>query len=200
MTPTASRRLLLVALLPALVPACSSPNPELYTLAPVPGTPEPGGPARVAIHRAAIARYLERPGIVRSSENYRLEVQANQEWGEPLAQMITRVLAEDLRQRLPGSTIYADSGAITVAADAAVEVNIDRMDSESAGVLAFSAMAAVRFPDSHQPPATRAVRGSIPIASVATADEVRAMSIGIGQLADAIAAMLRAHSAAGRKA
>lgn len=195
-----ARRAILASL--ALVPlaACTSPNPDLYTLAPVPGTPLSGGPPTVVLHRVAIARYLERPDIVRSSENYRLDVLANDQWGEPLAQMITRVLASNLTQRLPGTAVYSINGAITVPEDIAVEVNIDRMDSETPGSLAFSAQAAVTASDSHRPPLTRSIRISIPITSATTAGEVRAMSLGIGEIADAIAEMLREHPGKRRKA
>jgi uncharacterized protein len=175
----------------ALVAACTSPNPKLYTLAPVPGAPQTGGPSFVVLHQVSIARYLERPEIVRSSENYRLDVLANQQWGEPLAQMIGRVLSDDLSQRLPGTTVFAVNGAITGREDASVEVNIQRMDLDSFGALAFSAQAAVTFTDPRMTPATRSIRTSIPVAAAETANEVQAMSIGIGQLADAITEMLR---------
>jgi uncharacterized protein len=191
--PLVARRAMLASLAFVPLAACSSPNPDLYTLAPVPGTPQSGGPPTVVLHRVAIARYLERPEIVRSSENYRLDVLANDQWGEPLAQMITRVLAANLTQRLPGTTVYSINGAITVPEDAAIEVNINRMDSGTPGLLAFSAQAAVAATDSHRPPLTRSIRTSIPITSATTADEVRAMSLGIGQVADAIAEMLREH-------
>ncbi|HEX2939563.1 MAG TPA: ABC-type transport auxiliary lipoprotein family protein, partial [Rhodopila sp.] len=68
-----------------LVAACTSPNPNLYTLAETPGTPRGGGPSLVLLHQVAVARYLERPEIVRSSEHYRLDVMANDAWGEPVA-------------------------------------------------------------------------------------------------------------------
>jgi uncharacterized lipoprotein YmbA len=143
------------------------------------------------LHQVALARYLERPEIVRSSENYRLDVLANEVWGEPLGPMISRVLATNLTQRLPGSTFFSINGAITTPTDASVEINIQRMDADAAGALAFAAQAAVEFTNSRHPPATRSMTQSVPLASPATSDEMRAMSIAIGQLADMVAAMLR---------
>ena len=163
----------------------------LYTLAPVPGTPRPGGPHIVMLQQISLARYLERPEIVRSSENYRLDVLTNEIWGEPLGAMIGRVLAEDLMQRLPGTNLFSANGAISAPADATVEVNIQRMDTDATGALAFAAQAAVEFTRSHRIQATRNVTTSVPVASPDTATEVRAMSIAVGQLADTIAAMLR---------
>ena len=174
--------------------ACSSPNPDLYTLAPAPGTPAPGGPATVVLHQVSIARYLERPDIVRSSENFRLEVMANDAWGEPVAPMISRVLADDLSQRLPGTTILNINGAITAKEDATVEVNVQRMDRDATGALAFVGQASVEPAQSARGVVTRTVRTSVPIASAATAEEVRAMSLAIGRLADEVAEMLRGTS------
>lgn len=187
-----ARRALLFSLASlAAVSACRSPDPSLYTLAAAPGAPEPGGPRTVVLHRVSIARYLERPEIVRSSENYRLDVLANQEWGEPLAQMIGRVLIEDLTQRLPGTSFFSSNGAITAAEDASVEVNVARMDRDASGALAFTAQAAVEFKNRRRAPGLRTVRTAVPIASAATSDQVRAVSVAIGRLADSIAAMLR---------
>ncbi len=205
MTSRRSRRVLLLSLAgAAAVAACTSPNPTLYTLGPVPGTAQPGGPRVVTLHQVAVARYLERPEIVRSSENYRLGVAANDTWGEPVAQMIERVLTENLSQRLPGTTIIDAGGAISGKEDASVEVNIQRMDRDAAGALAFAAQAAVEFTGSRSGEATRTVHASVPIASSATGDEVRAMSVALGRLADEIAEMLRRSpvsrsSAAGRR-
>ena len=190
MRPTPTRRAFLGGM-PALILAsgCSSPNPSLYTLGPTPGTSRPGGPATVVLRQVAVARYLERPELVRSSEDFRLEVMANEAWGEPLPQMISRVLLEDLAQRLPGTTVLNASGAITVKEDATVEVNIQRMDRDASGALAFVAQASVSHAGSSRP-FTRTVRTSIPLASTTTADEVRAMSVALGKLADEIAGML----------
>ena len=66
--------------------------------------------------RSAIARFLERSQIVRSSENYRLDVMSNDWWGEPLGAMVSRVLVEELGQRLPQSTVIGESGAVSASA------------------------------------------------------------------------------------
>ncbi|HQT75887.1 MAG TPA: PqiC family protein [Rhodopila sp.] len=174
----------------ALVAACTSPNPRLYTLGPMPGTPRTGGPGIVLLHQIAVARYLERPEIVRSSENYRLDIMANDAWGEPLAAMIARVLAEDLSQRLPGTTVVNAAGAITAPEDAAVEVNIQRMDMDATRALVLVAQAAVTFAKPSGSQKTRAFRTAVPLTSTLINEEVQAMSIALGRLADEIALML----------
>src|SRR5271165_69862 len=84
--------------LAAALVACASPNPRLYSIAPVAGPPLTGGPKVIALQRIGLARYLERLQIVRSSENYRLEVASDDWWGEPLSAMLGRVLVEELGQ------------------------------------------------------------------------------------------------------
>ena len=182
----------------AALASCASPDPKLYTLAPVPGTPVPGAPASVVLHQVSVARYLERPEIVRSSENFRLDVMANETWGEPVPQMLSRVLADDLSQRLPGTTILNISGAITAKEDATIEVNVQRMDRDAAGALAFVAQASVDFGQSARE-TTRTVRTSVPLASTDMVEEVRGMSVAVGRLADAIADMLRQAPARSRR-
>lgn len=180
----------------ALVSGCASPNPILFTLASTPGTPRSGGPATVVLQQISVARYLERPEIVRSSEGFRLEVLANETWGEPVPQMVGRVLVEDLSQRMPGTTVLSVSGAITVKEDATIEVNLQRMDRDASGALALVAQAAVSRTGSLRP-LPRTVRISVPLASTTTADEVQAMSIALGRLADEIVSMLLGPRAAG---
>ena len=92
--------------------ACASPDPSLYTLAVVPGRVLPSPPRRIELRQIALARYLERSRIVRSSENLRLDVLGNDWWGEPLDAMLSRVLVQALSQRLPTSMVFAENGAI----------------------------------------------------------------------------------------
>ena len=102
---------------------CSSPSPVLYTIAPVQGRVQPGGPRVIAIQQISMARYLERSQIVRSSENYRVDVMSNDWCGEPPGPMLSRILIEELSQRLPQSTVFSESGAVTASPDATIELN-----------------------------------------------------------------------------
>src|SRR5215472_4085968 len=109
--------------LAAALAACSSPSPVLYTIAPVQGKVLSGAPKVVVLQQISTARYLERSQIVASSENYRLDVRENDWWGEPLGAMLSRVLVEELGQRLPQSTVISESGAVTASPDATIELN-----------------------------------------------------------------------------
>lgn len=176
--------LLLLAAVPA---GCASPNPTLYVLAPLPGASQPGAPRMVELREIGLARYLERPQIVRSSEGYRLDVLSNEWWGEPLGAMLSRVLVQELTQRLPGSTVFAESGAITMTAAATVAVNIQRLDADATGAAVLIAQVEV----SGKATATRNVTLRVAPTGPGTAGLVEAMSRAIAQLADTIAEMLR---------
>jgi uncharacterized lipoprotein YmbA len=163
----------------------------LYTLAPVPGTPQPGGPKVVALRDIGLARYLERSQIVRSSENYQLDVQANDWWGESLGAMIGRILQEELSQRLPGTSVFGENGAIAAEADATVEVNIQRLDADRRGLVILVGQIGVTSTKKRHAPNTRAVRFSVQPPTPDLRGEIAAMSTAVGQLADTIAGMLR---------
>ena len=168
------------------VASCSSPNPNLYTLEPPPGLVRRGGPRVIELRGIGLARYLERSQIVRSSENYRVDVLPNDWWAEPLDAMIGRVLIRALSQRLPGSTVYAENGAISADPDATLQVNIQRLDQDATGVVRLVAQFAVVRKTSD----TRAVTLEVPMHGSTTPDLVAAMSESVGQLADRIAAAL----------
>jgi uncharacterized lipoprotein YmbA len=184
-----SRRMAALILAGGLA-ACASPDPVLYTIAPAQGPPQIGGPKIVLVQQFAIAHYLERSQIVRSSENYRLDVMSNDWWGEPLGAMLTRVLIEELGQRLPQSTVIADNGAVSARPDATLELNIQRLDEDAAGNLILQAQAAVRFTGRTEP-MLRSFRFAVPTSAPGVSGEVAAISAALGRLADGLAPLLR---------
>src|SRR5260370_28982405 len=111
---------LVALLLAAGLAACSSPHPDLYTIAPVQGPVQPGGPRVIVLQQISTAHYLERSQIVRSSENYRLDVMSNDWWGEPLSAMLSRGLTEELGHRLPQSTVIGETRAVSAPPGATV--------------------------------------------------------------------------------
>jgi uncharacterized lipoprotein YmbA len=140
----------------------------------------------IELRSIGIPPYLERLQIVRSSENFRLDVIPNDWWGEPLDAMIGRTLARALTQRLPGSTVYLESGAISAEPDATVQVNVQRLDQDASGAVRLVAQFAVVRRTSD----TRGVTIEVSTHGATTADLVSAMSEATGQLADRIAATL----------
>jgi uncharacterized lipoprotein YmbA len=185
---TLPRRALLLL---AALAGCTSPEPTYYTLTPVPGTPRGGAPRVVELRRIGLAGYLDRADVVHGRQGVQLQLGNNERWGEPLGDMIGRVLAEDLTGRLPGTTVYSAAGSISAEPDATVEVDIQRFDADSAGRVDLLAQVAVERRGSHRAETARTVRLSQPAAGSATPALVMAMSGALGQLADAIAGMLR---------
>jgi uncharacterized protein len=170
--------------------SCSSPDPVLYTIGVKDGAIVTSAPKNIELRDVGLAGYLDRPQVVLSSDGYRLSVMANDRWGEPLGGMIGRVLSVELAQRLPSSNVYSARSAISVSADAVVEVNIQRMDVGADGALTLLAQAAVKFRNKPQP-AARTFTIVKPLDAVTTGTEVAAISAAIGELADGLASMLR---------
>ena len=175
--------------LAAALASCSSPSPVLYTIAPVQGPVQTAAPKVIALQQISTARYLERSEIVRSSENYRLDVMSNDWWGEPLAAMLSRVLVEELGQRLPQSTVIGETGAISASPDATIALNVQRLDEDASGNLVLQAQASLNF-KGRTAPALRNFRFVVPPREPGIQGEVSAISTAVGQLADGLASML----------
>jgi uncharacterized lipoprotein YmbA len=169
--------------LAALAASCSSPNPSLYVLAETPGPTHRGAPRIIQLRSIAMAHYLERSQIVRSSEGYRMDVLSNDWWGEPLDTMMNRILVQELNQRLPGATVYGDNGAISTTPDATVEINVQRFDLDRSGAVLLAAQIAV----DGKRVQSRGVTLTVRPADATTQALVAAMSTAVAQLADAIA-------------
>jgi uncharacterized lipoprotein YmbA len=188
------RRLGLIALpaigLPILAACGTSPDPSLYTLAVRPGPTFPRGPRIVQLRDIGLPGYLDRKEIVRSSEDYKLDVRANAWWGEPLGGLLNRVLVMELSQRLPNSKVYSEAGSISTDPNAVVGVDIQRLDADKAGTLILLAQVAVQF---NRPTRSAARNFSIskPVPTPDTAGHVAATSDAVAELADGIAALLQ---------
>ena len=184
------RRWLLLAPLAAGLARCASPDPAIYTLRAVGGSVLPGGPSAVEIARPGLAGYLDRPEIVRDSTANRLTLNSGERWGEPLGDMIGRVLALDLSQRLAGTSVFTEAGTISVDAAATVQLDVQRFDLDTTGAVVLLAQVAVEKGRSHDASSTHSIRISVPPASAGTPDVVSAMSTALGQLADQVATMV----------
>jgi uncharacterized lipoprotein YmbA len=181
-------RLAVLGLL-TVIAACSSPSPVLYTIAPVQGPVQPGGPKVIVLQQISTAHYLERSQIVRSSENYRLDVMSNDWWGEPLSGMLSRVFTEELGQRLPQSTVIGETGAVSASPDATIELNMQRLDEDASGNVVLQAQASVSF-KGRPGPVLRSFRFVMTPPAADIQGEVTAISTALGQLADGLASML----------
>ena len=189
--PMQLRRRGFVSLLPPLaLAACSSQDPALYVIAVRPGAAVPSGPPIVQLRDIGLPSYLDRREIVRSSEDYKIGLRPNDWWAEPLGAMLGRVLALELAQRLPGSNVYRDNGAISLDPNAVVAVNVQRLDVDQARTLQLLAQAAVEF-NRPRRTASRTFTIAKSVAAATVVAEVAATSDAVAELADGIAQMLQ---------
>ena len=174
----------------ALLSSCSSPDPSFYTLAPIRGTPVPGGPKLVELRRPGIAGYLDRSEITRSNSPYQLKLNSAERWGEPFGDMVGRVLAEDLGTRLIGTSVFTSAGAISADAGARVEIDIQRFDADAGGQIVLVAQVAVTRSGNRSEPTTRAIRIDQTPTGGTTASYVAAMSQALANASDQIAVLI----------
>ena len=98
---------------------------------------------------------------MRDSSANRLQLNSAERWGEPVGDMIGRVLALDLAQRLPGSSVFTEAGTISVDPSATVELDIQRFDLDTSGMVVLLSQVAVEKGRSHDPAATHAIRVTV---------------------------------------
>lgn len=184
-----SRRAALAILL-AGTAACSSTPPKVYTLTTVPGASVGGRPITASVALVDIPKYLDRPQIVRRSGTVELGVDEFERWGEPLANMVQRVLADDLTARLPAGSIVTTSRTLSGDEARTVELALSRFDPETDGTVVLEAQWRVlrRAGGRAKTETARLTRRP---ADGSTAAEVRAMSEALGELADRIAQGMR---------
>lgn len=180
--------LTLTALLPLAAGCATSPSPVLYTLAAQPGPAIATQKLSVELRRVGLAGYLDRPELVRGTVDFRLQVNDSDRWGEPLGRMLDRILTEDLVQRLPDASVFAESGAISTHPDTVLEIDIQRLDADPGGVMVLLAQVAVR-PDG-KPARASTTRLTTPIGGTGSQAHAAAMSAIVAQLADRIVTLL----------
>lgn len=176
-------RILFVCL---LLWGCASPDPRYFSLEREPG-PIWQSPARTVVVRSvSVPRYLERDEIVRSSDGGRVRVSSNNWWSEPLRNMLQRVLAADLSQRLPDVEVL---GTETLGGQgASVLLAIERFEPDGTGALNLDGHLAIQSGGRDRMLQRISFRLALPGTGIG--DQVRTMSFGLGQIADTAAAAL----------
>ena len=177
---------------PALsLAGCGASDPGYYTLTPWPGLAKPGGPRTVEVRTPSVAPYLDRDFIVRNDRDYRLKLDSRAAWASPLPDMIGRILALDLGQRLPGTTVVAQGGGISTDPLALVELDISRFLEDTAGRAEILAALSVHPPGSGAF-SSRTLNLSRTPDNSGIAFLVAALSALLGEVADNAADALRA--------
>jgi uncharacterized protein len=175
------------ALLALFMAGCSSPDPKIFTLDPVAGPTLTRPPLTVEVRRPGLAGYLDRSSIVTQNNGYRLDFDSATRWGEPLGDMIGRVLAQDLAQRLQGSSVFAEGGAISADADVRVELDVQRFDRAEDGIVHLDAELAIDQGSGHRRISARPISLHAPAGGNGAASLAAAMSLLLGKVADQVA-------------
>jgi uncharacterized lipoprotein YmbA len=183
-----ARRCLIAGLaaLPLLAGCNQSPPPRLFTLAAQPGAAA-GTTTRIrlVVKPVEVAKYLDRPEIVRYADPYELRFADLERWGEGLRDMATRILIEDLSLRMPDSQIVSESSPVNLTADATIEVDISRFDADPSGQVFLDVRWALHHGE--RPAVVHLEHIRVRPNSSSTTDLVAAMSQALGQLSDQIA-------------
>jgi hypothetical protein len=94
--------------------------------------------------------------------------------------MIGRVPAAEIDQRLPGTNVFGESGAIEVTPDATVTVNILPFDLDDSGAVVLTAQVGVSFATGRRPDVSFGLRFTVPTHSPDISGQVVAMSTALG--------------------
>lgn len=174
----------------ALIACGTSRDPAFYAVSPVAGAPVVRGSVTpIELRRPSLAGYLDRSELVVGVLDHRVRVRSGESWAEPLDDMIERVLAQDLRQRLPGAVLLRDGETLGGRPRAIVSVDVERFDEDAAGRVVLVAEV-VLLAGPGQDLVSKAIASSVAPGGPGTAALVDAMSVLLGRLADAIASLL----------
>ncbi|OYR10267.1 PqiC family protein [Brucella thiophenivorans] len=173
-----------------LLAACASPNAKVYMLAVQKGQHAQGRPISLSIETVDIAKYLDRPQLVRRSDDVQLGVSELERWGEPLSSMVQRVLAENLRQRLPEGSLVTTSQNVTGKEAGTLELSVTRFDADATGAVVLIAQWQVHY---RRKGASGAMHANITVWPLdgSTRAQVKAMSDALDQLSVRVVAGLR---------
>jgi uncharacterized lipoprotein YmbA len=177
----------------AYVGACaSSPPVEFFTLEPIDTHgPTPPSSNSVQVTRVHVPPALDRKQMVRHDGPYRLDISDQHRWSAPFDEMVRRVLSQDLLRMLPADSVVLPEEPATAATQKIV-VDILEFAPDPAGTIQFEASWSLLSPNSHELPHSRYVRLSERADPKDTADQVRAMSRILDQLASQMAHALAA--------
>ncbi|GBQ69777.1 hypothetical protein AA103196_2308 [Ameyamaea chiangmaiensis NBRC 103196] len=169
---------------------CNS-DPTLYSLMPWPGAAAPAPVAVVEVRTPVVAQAYDRDRIVRETKDYAIKVADSDAWSDAPGQMIARTLAQDLAQRLPGTTVFAQNDATSMSPQAFVEVTMTGFSRVASGEAVLSGTMVVHAAAKGALPTVIPFRLTRQPSGRGTANLVAALSELNGALADKAALVLR---------
>lgn len=201
MSTAAKACLLLVSVL--VIAACAGSEPSrFYTLdvqapAPASAPAASAGAVRrnVGLSPVQVPRYLDRPQLVTRTDANTLELAEFDKWSEPMADMIGRVLAEELSRRLPRDRIFLLPVRQAVAIDRVVDIQVMRFDADADALATLHASWQVFTEGGRKLIKAEETRVREPAAQAGKAAMVAAMSRALSRLAAKIAEALASTAA-----
>ena len=171
----------------------ASPATQHYVLSPVVEAPSGGtasaaAPLVVGVGPVSLPAYLDRPQLVTRPAPDRLDVKEFAQWGEPLRDAVTRVVAVNLARLLPDSQVVKFPWRSTEKIRYRVILDIEQMDGPAGGDVALDARWRILDPSGREVVA-RVARLSEP---AGTGTAAVAMSRVLGTLSHDIARELKA--------
>ncbi|MFM0209548.1 PqiC family protein [Paraburkholderia sediminicola] len=125
----------------------TSPASRFYTLSAVQavGQPQRADPILIAIDPVTVPELVDRPQIVSGLDANRVSIDEFARWAEPLKSQISRVLAADLAQRIPGAIVSSYPQRVDENA-CRVSVDVQTFDSSADGTVTLAVIWSVRQP------------------------------------------------------
>jgi uncharacterized lipoprotein YmbA len=120
-----------------LLTACGSTPTQVFTLsasedrAPRPAPPGPS--AGVHVDRATVAEYFDRTQMVTRIGAYRVSLHEFAVWSEPIADLISNAVVDDLARRFGDDRVMRTPPARGAPADVRIELDVLRFDVDDAG-------------------------------------------------------------------
>lgn len=191
--------LLSILLLAAAFGCARSPEPSFYALAPQSGTAAPGPALKIELRRPALPQYLDSEHIVRRASPEQLQLSDSERWGAPLDELVGTTMADDLSQRLPNCSVFAEGGAISAKPDVVVEIGLSRFEMTPDGSVQLRAQSAIHFTQAPSDSGAAQLQQhslSAHPSNNSTAAVIATMSDLLGQLSDRIARSILTGSAA----
>ncbi|MBQ7412760.1 MAG: membrane integrity-associated transporter subunit PqiC [Alphaproteobacteria bacterium] len=104
-----------------------------YTLTPVSEKQVSTEKFSIGVNRVHLARYLDRPQIiVRQSDQNEMLISENHRWVEPLATLIARTVAQDLKIAFPKAVVQMRTAALNPF-DYVISLNVIQLDARFNG-------------------------------------------------------------------
>lgn len=135
------RRFLLALVL--LAGACGSTPTQVFTLSASgdrAARPMPAGRMPlVHVDRASVAEYFDRTQMVTRIGEYRVSLHEFAVWSEPVADLITAAVVDDLARRFGDDRVLRTPRGRSAAPDARVELDVLRFDVDEGGTATLDA-------------------------------------------------------------